>query len=159
MEFRMLESLHPVLHESFREIYFFRQSIRRRRRVWGREDIVCIFLTPLFEFVCLLRHQPTYRGFEKIKIVEYTHYQRTFPLQLLTCFFECLQCFNDTGHHRFQIGEEDIVDVWKTFNKFPRIYATYLNVVSYQITVDRHHSYLRSRTDTHSSREMIKPRS
>lgn len=33
------------------------------------------------------------------------------------------------------------------------------HVVSYQITVDRHHSYLRSRTDTHSSREMIKPRS
>lgn len=56
--------------------------------------------------------------------------------QPLTCFFECHHCFCDIGHRRFQVEEKDVVDVRQTFNKFPRIYATYFIVVSNQTTVE-----------------------
>lgn len=31
-------------------------------------------------------------------------------IQLLTFFLERRQCFHDSGHCRFEVGEEDIVD-------------------------------------------------
>lgn len=121
------EVLRFMFHDAFPQLESFVRThlvTWNTVRVCGKKVATNVCCTLLINVPYLLL-RPFTRSYETIKIGtirERNQLRRTTRIKLLTFLFECCQCFSDTAHRRFQLGEQDIMDEFQAFDEFTIIY-------------------------------------